>query len=345
MTEAKLYTKLPDNRVRCNLCAHHCTIAEGERGICHVRENRGGVLYTKVYGRTIARHVDPIEKKPLFHFYPGSTAYSIGTVGCNFRCQWCQNWEISQMPREKRIIIGDEAPPEDVVSDAKKHGCKSIAYTYTEPTIFFEYAYDTAHIAHENGLANIYVTNGYMTDEMLETFHPYLDAVNVDLKAFRDTTYKKYVGARLQPVLKSLKTMRRLGIWIEVTTLVIPGINDDPAELKEAACFIVNELGEDIPWHISCFFPSYKLTDVPATPVSTLEKARDIGLEAGLRYVYEGNVTSETNTFCHACGQLLIRRSGYSIMENRIGHDGCCPNCGARVAGVGMNKQHNNRKT
>ena len=339
MKEAMLYKKLSDNKVRCNLCAHYCTITDGKQGVCHVRENRNGTLYSMVYGRAIARHVDPMEKKPLFHFYPGSTAYSIGTPGCNFRCQWCQNWEISQMPREKHFIMGDEATPEQIVSDAKRAGCRSIAYTYTEPTIFFEYAYDTARLAHENGLTNIYITNGYMTKEMLGTFHPHLNAANVDLKAFRDTTYQKYVGARLQPVLNSLKTMKRLGIWIEVTTLVIPDINDDPAELRNAADFVVDELGEKTPWHISRFFPSYKMTDVPPTPVSTLQKAREIGLEAGLHYVYEGNIPGEANTLCHACGRLLIRRSGYSILENHVGQDGCCPHCGTQVAGIEMNEQ------
>jgi len=339
MKEAILYKKLSDNKVCCNLCAHYCTITDGKQGVCHVRENRDGTLYSMVYGRAIARHVDPMEKKPLFHFYPGSTAYSIGTPGCNFHCQWCQNWEISQMPREQHFIMGDEATPEQIVYDAKRAGCRSIAYTYTEPTIFFEYAYDTARLAHENGLTNIYITNGYMTEEMLETFHPYLDAANVDLKAFRDTTYQKYVGARLQPVLNSLKTMKQLGIWIEVTTLVIPDINDDPIELRDAADFVVDELGEETPWHISRFFPSYKMTDVPPTPVTTLQKARDIGLEAGLRYVYEGNIPGEVNTLCHACGHLLIRRSGYSILENHVGQDGCCPHCSTQVAGVGMNEQ------
>ena len=334
--EAMLYQKLSDNRVRCDLCAHRCVIADGKMGICQVRENHGGTLYTLVYGRTIAQHVDPVEKKPLLHFYPGSTAYSMATPGCNFRCQWCQNWEISQMPREQHLVMGEEASPEQIVAAAERAGCRSIAYTYTEPTIFFEYAYDTARLAHDAGLANIYITNGYMTEEMLEIFHPYLDAANVDLKAFRDRAYRKYVGARLQPVLDSLKVMKRLGIWLEVTTLVIPGINDDPAELKDAAEFVANELGVDTPWHISRFFPAYKMTDVPPTPLETLRGAREIGLEAGLRYVYVGNVPGETDTVCHECGQTLIRRSGYWIPENYIQPDGRCPHCGTPVAGVGM---------
>lgn len=336
MREAMLYEKLPDGRVRCNLCAHRCTIAEGKRGICHVRENRGGTLYTLVYGRTITQHVDPIEKKPLFHFYPGSTAYSIATPGCNFQCRWCQNWQISQHPQERDFSAGTEASPEDVVARAIHSGARSIAYTYTEPTIFFEYAYDTAKEAHTAGLKNLYVTNGYMTGEMLETFQPYLDATNVDLKAFRDSTYRKYVGARLQPVLDTLKRMKSLGIWLEVTTLVIPGINDDPAELTDAVNFIVEELGVDTPWHISRFFPNYEMTDVPPTPVEKLREAREIGIEKGLRYVYSGNVLNDTETFCPSCGELLIRRSGMSVVENRIAPGGRCPDCGASIAGVGM---------
>ena len=257
MRKAMLYEKGVESSVRCNLCAHRCVIKDGKKGICQVRENQGGVLYTLVYGHTITQHVDPVEKKPLFHFYPGSTAFSIATPGCNFRCRWCQNWEISQMPREQHLVMGERASPEQIVSVARKAGSHSIAYTYTEPTIFFEYAYNTACLAHEAGLANVYVTNGYMTEEMLEIFHPCLDAANVDLKAFRDETYRRYVGARLQPVLDAMKVMKRLGIWLEVTTLVIPGINDDPAELRDAARFVAQELGVETPWHISRFFPAY----------------------------------------------------------------------------------------
>lgn len=336
MKEAMLYERLPDGKVRCGLCAHRCVINDGGRGICQVRENRGGTLYTLVYGRAIARHVDPVEKKPLLHFHPGTRAYSFATVGCNFRCRWCQNWDISQMVREQHLVMGEKVGPEELVSAAERLGCRSIAYTYTEPTIFFEYAYDTARLAHEVGLANIYVTNGYMTEEMLETFQPYLNAANVDLKAFRDATYRTYVGARLQPVLDAMKVMKRLGIWLEVTTLVIPGLNDEDAELRDAAEFVANELGPDTPWHISRFFPAYKLTDVPPTPLATLRRAHEIGLEAGLHYVYEGNTTGEANTVCHVCGKTLIRRAGYRILWNHIQPDGCCPDCGTPVAGLGM---------
>ncbi len=340
MKEAMLYEPLTDNRVRCHLCAHHCLIGDRSKGICQVRENRDGKLYTLVYGRTISQNIDPIEKKPLFHFYPGSTAYSIATPGCNFRCAWCQNWQISQMPKEQHLIAGYEATPEQIVAEATQSDCRSLAYTYTEPTIFFEYAYDTARLAHAAGLANIFVTNGYMTEKMLKTIAPYLDAANVDLKAFRDKTYRQYVGARLQPVLDSLRTIKQLGIWLEVTTLVIPGINDDEAELKDAAQFIVRELGADTPWHISRFFPDYQLTDVPPTPQTSLERAWEIGKSAGLRYVYLGNVPGEEkqNTHCPDCGTLLIRRNIFGVVANRM-QAGCCPDCGSAVAGVWRQEQ------
>jgi pyruvate formate lyase activating enzyme len=336
MKEAMLYERLSDSRVRCYLCAHRCTIAEGRPGVCQVRENEGGVLYTLVYGQVIARHVDPIEKKPLLHFYPGTTAYSVATPGCNFRCQWCQNADISQMPREQNRIMGAETEPAEIAAAAERTGCRSVAYTYTEPTIFFEFAYDTARLARGRGLANVFVTNGYMTGEMLAEMHPYLDAANVDLKAFRDQVYRRYVGARLQPVLDSLKTMKRQGIWLEVTTLVIPGLNDDPAELREAAQFVAGELGPETPWHLSRFSPAYQMRDRRATPVETLLRAKEIGEEAGLRYVYVGNVPGEANTVCHACGHLLIRRYGYRILAQDVAADGTCPQCDTPVAGWGM---------
>ncbi len=335
MKEALLYEKLSKGRVRCHLCAHRCVVPEGKLGVCRVRQNVDGMFYTLVYGRTISQNVDPVEKKPLYHFYPGSKSYSIATPGCNFRCRWCQNADISQLPRERGVIAGYPATPEQIVEDARDTHSRSIAYTYTEPTIFFEYSYDTARLAYEAGIANVYVTNGYMTADMLEIFHPYLDGANVDLKAFRKKTYNRYVGAGLQPVLDSLKTMKRLGVWLEVTTLVIPGMNDDLAELRDIARFIAHELGPETPWHLSRFFPTYHMTDRSATPVETLHRAQEIGLEEGLHYVYLGNVTGESNTHCHECGLLLIRRRGYWIAENRV-RDGGCPNCGAPVAGVGM---------
>jgi pyruvate formate lyase activating enzyme len=335
MKEALLFEILENNCVRCNLCAHHCVIADGKKGVCRVRENQGGVLYTLVYGRTISQGVDPVEKKPLYHFYPGSSAYSIATPGCNFHCKWCHNWQISQMPRERDLIAGREATPQQIVTNALETNSCSVAYTYTEPTIFFEYAYDTAQLAHRTGLANIYVTNGYMTQEMLKMFHPYLDAANVDLKAFRKKTYHKYVGAGLQPILDNLKLMKKLGIWLEVTTLVIPKLNDDPAELRNAARFIAQELGEDTPWHISRFYPAYKMTGLQPTPLATLQRAREIGLQEGLHYVYVGNITADESqdTYCPKCGRVLIRRRGYWSIESKI-REGRCPSCGTSIAGV-----------
>lgn len=333
MQEALLYEKLVNNKVRCNLCAHHCVIADGKRGVCRVRENRGGVLYTLVFGRTITQHVDPVEKKPLYHFYPGSSAFSIATPGCNFRCRWCQNWQISQVPSEHDLAFGREFTPEEIVANAVEMDCRSIAYTYTEPTIFFEYAYQIAQIASRQGIANIYVTNGYMSREMLDIFQPYLNAANVDLKAFRKETYHRYVGASLQPVLDNMIYMKRLGIWVEVTTLVIPGINDDPDELRDAAHFVAHELGTDTPWHISRYFPGYKMVDRPPTPIQTLYRAQEIGLEEGLHFVYLGNVDGESDTICPQCKRPLILRHGLRVVENYL-RDGKCPYCGGVIAGV-----------
>ncbi len=332
-----LYEKIGDKKVQCNLCAHRCKINEGKKGICLVRENKDGTLYTLVYGRTISQHVDPIEKKPLFHFYPGTTAYSISTVGCNFKCQFCQNWEISQMVRDEHLIMGNEASPKSIVENAKKYGGKSIAYTYTEPTIFFEYAYDTAKLAHEVDIKNVFVTNGYMTEEAIKKFEPYLDAANIDIKSFSDDFYRKLCGAKLQPVLDTLKLMKKLGIWVEVTTLIIPTLNDSPDELRKIAKFIVNELGDNTPWHISRFYPSYNLKDKPPTPIDTIHKAREIGLNEGLKYVYEGNVPGSTgeNTYCPNCKNLVIQRLGYQIIKKDI-KDGICQYCSYEIDGVGL---------
>ena len=267
---------------------------------------------------------------------PGSLSYSIATVGCNFRCRFCQNADIAQLPAERDgRIVGHFTAPEEVVRGAREAGCASIAYTYTEPTVYFEFAFDTAKIASENGVRNVFVTNGYMTPEAIEMAAPVLDAANVDLKAFSDNFYKEMCAARLAPVLETLKEMKRLGVFVEVTTLIIPGANDDPAELKNLADFLVRDLGPETPWHISRFHPTYKLTDRPPTPVETLRQARDIGLSAGLRYVYTGNVPGEAaeSTFCHHCGQRLIQRWGFTVRSNRV-KDGKCPDCGAVVEGI-----------
>ena len=339
MIDALLYEKLPHNRVRCQLCAHQCVISEGRLGVCNVRENIEGNLYSLVYGRTISQHADPVEKKPLYHFLPGSTAYSIATPGCNFHCPWCQNWQISQMPREQDFINGRQCRPEEIVSLAILSGSQSIAYTYTEPTIFFEYAFEIARLAHAAGLMNIFVTNGYMSRLMLETMHPYLDAANVDLKCFSKTLYRTTIEGGLQPVLDNLILMKRLGIWLEITTLVIPGLNDDPDELRQAAEFIVQNLGKDTPWHLSRFFPAYKMIDRPPTPLPTLARAREIGRQAGLRYIYVGNVVEEPDTICPGCGEMLVRRRGYRILENRV-HYGRCSECGEPVAGLWADLRH-----
>jgi len=334
--EAYLYESLKDNEVKCNLCNHRCNIKNGRRGICGVRENRGGVLETLVYGKVIARHIDPIEKKPLFHFLPGSLSYSIATVGCNFKCRFCQNADIAQMPSDRNgRIAGDAFTPEDIVAAALKGDCKTIAYTYTEPTVYFEFAYDTAKLATEKGIRNVFVTNGYMTEEALQMIHPFLDAANVDLKAFTEDFYKTTCKAKLVHVKETLKRMKSMGIFVEVTTLIIPGLNDDKKELENLSTFLVDALGPETPWHISRFHPTYKLTDRPPTPIETLVKAREIGINAGLKYVYTGNVPGESGekTFCDQCDHLLIDRWGFYVQNNRI-KNGKCPQCGAVVDGV-----------
>jgi len=336
MKEALLYKKIDDNRVKCQLCAHHCTIANGSKGLCQVRENQDGILYSLVYGRTISRNVDPIEKKPLYHFYPGSRSFSIATPGCNFHCDWCQNWEISQLPGNRHRIIGEQLSPQEIVAEADSADCRSIAYTYTEPTVFFEYAYDTARLARDAGIANVFVSNGFMSAEMLELFHPWLDAANIDLKAFRDQTYRTYVGARLPPVLDSLKRLSFYGVWLEVTTLIIPGINDDSQELEDLVDFIVRELGEETPWHVSRFFPGYKMKATPPTPPETLQQAVEIGRRGGLHNIYTGNLNEDTVTICPGCGVEVVRRSGFGVRSNRIIAEQRCPDCGEFIAGVGL---------
>jgi pyruvate formate lyase activating enzyme len=332
--EAMLYEKLDDKRVHCNLCAHRCTIKPDRRGICGVRENKDGILYTLVYGTLIAENIDPIEKKPFFHVYPGSLSYSIATVGCNFSCEFCQNHEISQMPRSTLMITGKDILPAEIVAQAKKSGSKTIAYTYTEPTIYFELAYDTAKIAQENGLKNVFVTNGFMTAEAIDTIAPYLAAANVDLKSFRDDFYKKQCGARLKPVLESLKKMKEKGIWVEITTLLIPTLNDSDEELKDIAQFIAG-LGKETPWHISRFHPQFKMNSLPVTPVASLHRAVKIGKQSGLKYVYSGNVPGDEgeSTYCFNCQKLLIERHGFKIISvNLTGNK--CSNCGTVLEGI-----------
>jgi pyruvate formate lyase activating enzyme len=334
MKEAMFYRKLDGNTVACFLCAQHCRIEPGQRGQCGVRENRDGTLLTLVYGKLIAQHVDPIEKKPLYHFYPGTRSYSIATVGCNFRCLFCQNADISQTARANNTIWGQNTRPEEVVTQAQRARCATISYTYTEPTIFMEYALEVAKKAHEVGIKNVFVSNGYMTKEALETIGPYLDAANIDLKAYSNDFYSQQCGAQLKPVLKTIENMKRRGIWLEVTTLLIPGLNDRPEELQQLAGFLAG-LDPGIPWHLSRFHPTYLLTERPATPVATLHRAREIGYEAGLHYVYTGNVPGDDgeNTYCYQCQELLIERFGFS-MQRRALKDGTCLKCGTSLEGV-----------
>jgi len=289
MREALLYEKLENNKVKCRMCNHNCTILNGKRGICGVRENKDGKLYSLVYGKIIAENIDPIEKKPLYHFLPGTFSLSIATIGCNFRCLHCQNSEISQAPTSKSVG-GKTKTPEQIIQDALDNNCPSISYTYTEPTVFVEFALDCMKLAHENGLKNIWVSNGYMTKECLDLISPYLDATNIDLKAFSEKFYNEVCGAKLQPVLENLIDIKKRGIWLEIATLIIPDKNDSEQELREIAEFIKKELGVEVPWHVSRFFPHYKMMDVPATPIEKIYQAVEIGKRAGLKRVYAGNI-------------------------------------------------------
>lgn len=332
--EALLWEKLGEGKVHCYLCAHECKISEAKFGICGVRQNVGGALYSMIYGEIIAAHIDPIEKKPLYHFLPGSRSYSIATIGCNFKCGFCQNWQISQASlHTDGTSSRDTLLPEQIVAEARRNTCASISYTYTEPTIFFEYAYETARLAKQAGLANVFVTNGYMTRQALEMIKPCLDAANVDLKGFTEDYYKKNCKARLKPVLDTIISMKELGIWLEVTTLVIPGENDSDLELNQIAEFLA-QLDKDIPWHLSRFHPDYHFTDHPATPIETLKRAREIGRNKGLRYIYLGNVVEGGNTYCHHCQELITERRYMGLERQRLKDSGLCPSCGTKIRGI-----------
>jgi pyruvate formate lyase activating enzyme len=317
--------------VHCFLCAHHCRILPGQRGLCGVRENRAGELVTFTYGCPVAAAVDPIEKKPLFHFLPGSLSYSIAAVGCNFTCSFCQNSDISQMPRDRGRVQGSPRLPEEVVEAALAAGCLSISYTYTEPTIFMEYARECARLSSDAGLRNVFVTNGYMTEEALAFIYPDLHAANVDLKSFSDDFYREIVGARLKPVLDSLRRIVDRGIWLEVTTLLIPGRNDGEEELSSLTGFLA-ALSTDIPWHVSRFHPTYRMTDVPPTPLSSIERALELGRQAGLRYIYPGNVPGHDgeSTFCPACGERVLERQLFSLRARRLEGSNCA-RCGQPI--------------
>lgn len=335
MKEAQFWKSEPEGFVQCTLCRFFCRIAPGRRGRCGVRENRDGTLFSLVYGRCVAESTDPVEKKPLYHVLPGSLSYSVATVGCNLHCLHCQNHHLSQPPFNFSDQDGEETAPELLVQRALRAGCRSVAYTYTEPTIFLEYVLDTARIAREKGLLNLLVTNGYTSEEALRSAAPLIDAVNVDLKGFSETFYREVTGASLQGVLETLKLYRELGIWLEVTTLLIPGHNDDETQIREMTRFIARELGTETPWHLSAFFPTFKLTSASATTPEDLFRAQDIGREAGLKYIYLGNVRTQRgrDTYCPVCGQLLVERQAYQGRSGGLDGD-FCRHCGAEIAGL-----------
>ncbi|OSS41670.1 Radical SAM, Pyruvate-formate lyase-activating enzyme like [Desulfurella amilsii] len=334
MKEAYLYKQLNNKKVRCDLCSHRCVIEENQVGICKVRKNINGKLYSLVYEKVIAQAVDPIEKKPLYHFLPGSKSYSIATVGCNFTCLNCQNYEISQYMYYHDEPAGKYYSVNNVVSDAIFLDCSSISYTYTEPTVFFEYAIDCAYNAKLKGLKNVFVTNGFFTKQALDKMTGLIDAVNIDLKSMSESFYKNIAGGRLKPVLNSIEYSKGKGIWVEITTLVMPTLNDTDDEIEKIARFI-KSIDVNIPWHISAFYPTYKLTNIGPTSIKTIQKAYEIGKSVGLRYVYGGNITKNNleNTYCYNCGELLIERNGFAIIKNTtLGNR--CPKCNAEIAGV-----------
>lgn len=334
--EAVLYSRLEEEKVRCDLCHHRCVIEPGKTGICGVRQNEAGTLRSLVYGLAASAGVDPIEKKPIFHCLPGHDSFSFASVGCNFQCDFCQNHSISQA--KDCGIRGEEAPPELLVDAAVSRGCRSISCTYTEPTVYFEYAAEVCRRARAASLHTVFVTNGFMTEEALDFLDGTLSCANVDLKAFSEKTYRTVIGGRLRPVLDTLERMKREGIWVEVTTLVIPGLNDSDDELREIAGFICGTLGSETPWHVSRYHPDHRYRVTAATPSATIHRAVQIGLEAGLRYVYCGNLPGEDreSTFCWNCGAQLIRRVGFTVRENWVTTGSKCPECGAGVDGIGM---------
>jgi len=334
MKEAYLYEKRGDGAVQCKLCGHGCTVAPGERGICQVRENRSGVLYSLVYDKVVSRAVDPIEKKPLFHLMPGSRCYSLATVGCNFTCSFCQNWDLSQHPRLADgggDLPGHPVPPKDLVADALGRGCHSMAFTYGEPTVFFELCLDTAILARRQGIATVLVTNGFMTPEATAMIAPHLTAANVDLKSGSDAWYRRVCGGRLKPVKDTVAALHQAGVLVEVTTLLIPGENDAESELADIAEFLAG-IDPLIPWHLSAFHPDYRMQDRPRTPAAALEKAVAVGQQAGLSYIYTGNLfgRGREDSRCHHCGGELVVRQGYTVTRNLL-RGSACPHCGQAV--------------
>ena len=330
MEKGMKYYQETSKGIKCLLCRHYCNLAEGQTGICGVNKNEGGALKNLVYGKVAAINIDPIEKKPLYHFLPGSSALSIGTVGCNLKCPFCQNWQISQTGN---LNFSEEATPEQIVYMAIERDCKTIAYTYNEPTVFYPFARDTALLAKQYGLRNIFVSNGMESPEVIDDMKGIIDAFNIDLKSFNPDFYKKTLKGSLEGVLDTLKRIREAGFWLEVTTLVVPDENDSDEELNKIASFIANELGTFTPWHISAFYPTYKMTGKSRTSFTVLQRAHDIGKKNGLQYIYKGNVSEPGTTVCPECGRELIVRHGYNLSKNVI-DGGKCPYCNTKIEGV-----------
>ncbi len=331
--EAMYYKKLVNKRVECTLCPRVCTIADMERGYCGVRENQGGTYYTLVYGRACSAHVDPIEKKPLFHYLPGTDAYSIATAGCNMECKFCQNWEISQFrPEQVRSV---DLPPRQVVNLAKRSGCKTIAYTYTEPVIFYEYMYDTAIQGNKVGVGSVMISNGYIKEEPMKDLCQHLSAVKIDLKAFTEKFYRDTCSGQLKPVLECLELLAGLDMWYEIVVLIVPTLNDSEKEIRDMCRWVKVNLGPDVPMHFSRFHPTYKIKNLPPTPPRTLERARQIARSEGINYVYVGNVPGNPgeSTYCPKCGEILIHRVAYRILKNLL-KDSRCPRCSHFIPGV-----------
>lgn len=333
--DAILFSTIDEESVRCNLCAHRCRILNGKYGRCRVRYNHRGVLKTLTYDQLSSMSIDPIEKKPLFHFLPGSKSLSIATPGCNFTCDFCQNWRLSQAFRGEADLACQSIEPSRIVETAIAEECASISYTYSEPTIFFELARDVAIIASDKGVKNCFVSNGFMTPEAVREIAPYLDAINVDLKCFSDETYRGMIGGTLNGVLDCIRELAKAGIWIEITTLIVPGMNDSPRELKDIARFIYNEIGANTPWHVSRFHGDYKMSAASPTDIGTLTQAAEIGVSAGLKHVYCGNLHGaiDENTYCSNCHGVVIERCGYRVVSQSIS-GGCCPDCGVGIDGV-----------
>lgn len=333
MIKAELFEKGRDNQVTCRLCAHQCRLPEGATGICRVRKNIGGTLYSLNSDRVIAVHMDPIEKKPLYHFLPGSGSFSIAAMGCNFSCRFCQNHSIS-MVHDEQDISGEKVSPEQLVQSALDGRARSISYTYTEPTVFFELMLQTARLARQAGLKNVMVSNGYLTGQALAMLAPYLDAANIDLKAFSDDFYKRYCSARLKPVMESIAALKAGGVWLEITTLLIPGLNDDPEEIKRLISFLL-EVDDRMPWHVSRFFPQHRLRHLPPTAEDSIHGFLRLGADMGLKYLYGGNLSADSwnDTICPHCRTKLIRRVGYQTAVLAL-QAGLCQTCGTEIPGV-----------